>query len=103
MEHDEPSFTDPAGEMHAEIIRRRAAEHRMSQRAFAHILDQRGWPHARIAELLEIEPATLTRLLAIDSKDICTECVYGFHSRCIGKILTGDGRLTSCECPACRI
>ena len=103
MDTEEPNFTDEAGELHTEIIRRHAREHRHSQREMARILDDRGWPHARICEQLEINLDTLARMLAVDGLHRCTECAFGYHASCLTAEISPDGRMVQCECPVCRV
>lgn len=102
MNHSEPSFNDPAGEENAAAYRRRSAQHRKTQRELAIILDGRGWDHARIEELLEIDAATLRRMLASDGHKVCTDCVYDRHGHCIGLVVDVSGEIDRCECPRCR-
>lgn len=101
MNHDEPSFTDPAGEETAAAYRRRSAQHRKTQRELAIILDRRGWASERIAELLEIDPGALKRMLGPDGRHVCTDCLFGRHGHCIRLVLDASGDIAPCECVPC--
>lgn len=101
MNQSEPSFNDPAGEENAAAYRRRSAQHRKTQRELAIILDGRGWDHARIEELLEIDAATLRRMLASDGHKVCTDCVFDRHANCLGLLADANGNVGRCECTSC--
>lgn len=101
MNLDEPSFTDPAGEMHAAIVRREAADHRRTVRRLAQNLDQRRWEHARIAEYLDMSLQQLGRILAVDGRSVCTDCVFEMHHHCLGVMQHPSGAVADCECTEC--
>ncbi len=102
MGPDEPNQKDDAGEMHAEIIRRRAREHRLAQRRFARILADRGWSISRISEALDTRTETVARLVAPDGHLICTECIFERHDNCLIETWHDAAvSFTSCEC-SCR-
>lgn len=100
MDDRQPNHDDPAGEAHAEIVRRNARILREDQRRFAVILDERNWAHDRIREQLDLDADTLTRLLAADGLIRCTECAFARHRDCSRVTSTGYD-MVACEC-GCR-
>lgn len=82
----------------AGAVRREARTSRQSQARYARLLaDRYGWEPSRIAELLEIAPVTVTRLLAADEVHRCVECAFGFHRSCMRE-LNFEGLPAPCEC-----
>jgi len=95
----QPNQKDPAGEMHAEIVRRKGREYRADQRRLASILHDRKWDEQRISEFLEIDRATVARLLAVNGHRLSTECGFDRHGGCL-RDAWDDGRseFAACEC-----
>lgn len=89
------------GEMFLAIAAREARTARASQQRYARILDQRGFDHARIIEMLDIDEETLKRMLAVDGHPMDPDCAQGKHRACIGQALdvTSDDIVPcGCEC-----
>ena len=100
MSEAQPSQREAGALAIAEAVRRRGREHRLGQARQARLLaDTYQKTNARIAEMLDIEPATLGRILAIDGLHRCVECCHGFHRACMHEFnFEQNGLMIPCEC-----
>lgn len=103
MNHEKPSFTDLAGEMHVAIAQREAANQRQNLRRLATYLDNRGWDPGHLASRLDIPAALLESILAVGAAAVCTECVFEMHHHCDGVARHPNGASSRCECAECRV
>lgn len=82
----------------AAAVRREARTSRHNQARYVRLLaDRYGWAPRRIAELLEVAPATVARLLAADEERRCVECAFEFHRSCMRE-LNFEGHPAPCQC-----
>ncbi|KZE90631.1 hypothetical protein [Microbacterium sp. TNHR37B] len=102
MDAQEPNEPSDGAQIHAELIRRRAAALRKSKRDYAIAFANHDIEPERIAEMLDEDVQTVVKLIAADGLHVCTECHYGLHVRCTFKIADPAGNIWHCECPACR-
>lgn len=84
----------------AEAVRRRGREHRLGQARHARLLAETYQARSsRIAEMLDIDLATLERILGADGLYRCVECCHGFHRSCMGELnFEANGIAVPCEC-----
>lgn len=83
----------------AGAVRREARTSRQNQARYARLLaDRYEWQPDRIAELLEIAPGTVARLLAADGAHRCVECAFGFHRSCMRELNFEGRHPCGCDC-----
>jgi DNA-directed RNA polymerase specialized sigma24 family protein len=97
MGSDDLNHDDPAAHIHASIVRDKARDLRADQRRMVEIFDRRGFDIDRIADALDLDLDTVTRLLAADGRLLCTECAFARHHAC-DHWYGASARLTRCEC-----
>lgn len=100
MSEVKPNQRDAAALALAEAVRRRGREYRLGQARQALLLHETySKPNIWIAEVLDIEPRILERILAIDGIYRCIECCHGFHRSCMHELsFEPNGIPISCEC-----
>lgn len=98
MGSDNPNHNDAAASLHAEILRRTARDHRRHTRDYIVIFANRGMPPGRISDILDVDPETVARALAVDGRRSCAECVYGRHSNCDQYHYRDALYIVPCEC-----
>jgi hypothetical protein len=81
-------------------VRREARTSRQSQARLARLLaDSYGFDKHRIAEMLDVEIATVARVLSAEGVTRCVECAFGVHRSCMGEFdIEIDGQPTRCAC-----
>lgn len=99
MSDDQPRDRSEGAYELAGAVRRAARTARSGQaRTVRLLVDNYGWGVERVAEALEVAPATIDRVLAVDGRPRCVDCSFGLHRSCIRR--DESDRPCLCECHA---